>query len=334
MRYDVVTIGGSVKDVTFFTDQGQVFTTPQNLTAQKMLAFEYGAKINIKDVFLGFGGGAANSAVSLARLGLKVGVITRVGKDESGREIINRFKTEKINTDFCQFDDKVSTGFSFILATSKVDKEHIAFLHRGAAEKFILDGKKLSGLNANWFYVTSMYGKDWLRNVKTIFDLGKKKNIKVVWNPGNLQLQGGRRLIGPYLKRTQILILNKDEAIELVLSGIKLGRKNPNHLNRPLYLLNILHEWGPKMVIITDGKKGSWVYNGKDVYQQKSLKPKALDTTGVGDAFGSSFLAGLILEQGNIKKALKWGVINSASVVSRVGAQNGLLTYKQLKTKL
>jgi len=334
MRYDVITIGGAVKDITFYTSQGRVFSTPQNLTAQKMLAFEYGAKINTKEIFLGLGGGAANAAVGLSRLGLKTAIATKIGKDENGKEIINKLKTEKVSTNFIQTDQKISTGFSFILATSKIEKEHVAFLYRGATEKFDLTSKKLSQLNTNWLYITSMYGKNWLRNIKLIFNLAKKKNSKIFWNPGNLQLQGGKRLLAPFLKKTNILMLNKDEAIELVLSGIKLGRKNPNHLNRPLYLLNILHEWGPKTIIITDGKKGAWVYDGKKVYQQKSLKPKVTDTTGVGDAFGSSFLAGLVLEKGNIKKALKWGIINAASVTTKVGAQNGLLNHKKLKAKI
>ena len=130
------------------------------------------------------------------------------------------------------------------------------------------------------------------------------------------------------------MILNKDEAIELALSGIKLGRKNPNHLNRPIYLLNILQEWGPKIVVITDGKKGAWAYDGKKIYYQKIFKARVADTTGVGDSFGSAFLAGLMAEKNNISRALKWGMINSASVLTKVGAQNGLLTRKKLTEKL
>lgn len=330
--FDITTIGSALKDITFYSDQGKIFATPNNLTAQRMLAFEYGAKITPTEVHLNFGGGAANTAVSLSRLGLKTSIIARLGKDEVGKEILGKFKKEKINTSFIQFDDKNPSGFSFILAIDKKEKEHIAFTCRGASDHF--NFKPPARLKSKWFYITSLCGKNWSKNLRAIFAFAKSKNIKISWNPGSLQLQAGKRLLINFLKQTNILILNKDEAIELVLSGIKLGRKNPNHLNRPLYLLNILHEWGPKIVVITDGKKGAWAYNGATIYRQQIIRAKVLDTTGVGDSFGSAFLAGMIINKNDIQKALKWGMINSASVVTKIGAQNGLLDRQELEKKI
>ena len=91
-KFDIVTIGSAVKDITFYTDKGRVIPTPQNLTSQKLLAFEYGAKITAIDSFQGFGGGAANSAITFARLKYKTAIVTSIGQDETGREIINNFK--------------------------------------------------------------------------------------------------------------------------------------------------------------------------------------------------------------------------------------------------
>jgi len=333
-KFDVVTIGGAVKDITFYTNQGRIFSTPENFTAQKMIAFEYGAKIDTKEVYLNWGGGAANSAVSLSRLGLKIETIIRVGKDDTGKSLIKNLNKEKINTNSIQLDTKTPTGFSLILGIDRKEREHIGFLFRGANNNLSLVSKNLNKVNSDWIYLTSLSGKNWLSNLKIIFNSVSQKKIKIAWNPGNLQLQGGKRFLGNFLKQTNILILNKDEAIELVLSGMKLGRKSPKHLNRPLYLLNILQEWGPKIVLITDGKKGAWAYDGKRIYYQKALSNKVVDTTGVGDAFGSSFLAGWVIGKGNVQKALKLGAINSGSVISKVGAQNGLLIRKELEKRL
>lgn len=334
LKFNVLTIGGAVKDITFYTNQGKIFSTPNNLTAQKMIAFEYGAKIDTKEIYLNWGGGATNTAVCLSRLGLKVKTIFRVGQDDTGKSLIKNLQKEKINTDFVQFDNKLPTGFSLILGIDKKEREHIGFLFRGANNNLSLQSKNLANLNSDWIYLTSLSGKNWLNNLRIIFTFALQKRIKIAWNPGNLQLQGGRRSLGNFLKQTEILILNKDEAIELVLSGIKLGRKSPKYLNRPIYLLNILQEWGPKIVLITSGKKGAWAYDGKKIYHQKAARAKVIDTTGVGDAFSSSFLAGLIIEKGSIQKALKWGAINSASVTTKIGAQNGLLNRKELEKRL
>ncbi|MDX9893073.1 MAG: carbohydrate kinase family protein [Patescibacteria group bacterium] len=333
-KLDIVTIGAAVKDYTLYTSEGKIFNTPQNLTAQKMLAFEYGAKINVQDAYSNLGGGAANAGVSFARLGLKTGIITRIGKDEIGEEVVVKFKTEGVNIDNIQIDQKRMTGFSVILATAKKEKEHVIFTHRAADEYLLINQKELSKISAGWYYLTSLTGQKWLSNLKQIFQTAKEKNVKISWNLGGVQLRAGRHTLAPFLMQTEVLILNKDEAIELVLSGVKLGRKNPNYLNRPIYLLNILSEWGPKIVIITEGKKDCWAYDGKRVYRQKPKAVKPLDTTGVGDSFGSAFIAGLHYEKKDIKKALRWGITNSSSVIKQIGAQNGLLTKSQMFKKI
>ena len=84
-------------------------------------------------------------------------------------------------------------------------------------------------------------------------------------------------------------------------------------------------------MVITSGKEGADAYDGRNFYHQDVMKEqKRVDTTGVGDAFGSSFIAGLILYEGDIKKAMYLGVKNTASVVSEQGAQNGLLAKKDI----
>jgi ribokinase len=59
--------------------------------------------------------------------------------------------------------------------------------------------------------------------------------------------------------------------------------------------------------------------------------PKApYDRTGAGDAFASTFVAGLAKGM-TLEEALRWAPINSMSVVQKVGAQAGLLTEEEMK---
>ncbi len=332
--FDIICIGGAVRDFIFYTDAGRLFNTPENLAAPKMLGFEYGAKINPKEVQITFGGGAANTSVAFSRLGFKIGILTCLGEDEIGREIEKNLKTERVDISLIQKDKKTATGVSFIITTDKKEKEHIAFAYRGAAQNLEINNKKLKNITTRNIYLTSLAGKDWLKNLKETFAFAEKNGAKVMWNPGNFQLKAGVKVIHDYLKKTNILILNKDEAIELVLSGVRIGKRNPNFLNKPVYLLNILHEWGPKIVVVTDGKKGAWCYDGKEIYHSKIIKSKVINTTGVGDAFGSGFLAGYINEKGQIAKALKYGMVNSSSVLTKPGSQAGLLSKKALFDKI
>ena len=331
--FDVVTIGGAVRDITFYTNRGKFIATPDNLTAQRMLAFEYGAKVYVEDAKVGFGGGAANTAVCLRLLGKKVRALCAVGNDAGGHEIIQNLKTHGVDTRLVQTVRGAVSGFSMVLATDRRDIEHIAFVHHGAISQLQVSAAALARQSTQWLYLTSLAGKQWQKNLKSVFAAAARGHSNVIWNPGNVQLQAGKRALSPFLKRTEVLILNKDEAIELVLSGVTLGRKNPRHLNRPVYLLNILQEWGPHIVVITDGKRGAWAYDGEKMYRQAIKRVKAIDTTGVGDAFGATFLAALLSGK-TIGDALYWGMVNTASLATAVGAQSGLLTRSELFKKL
>ena len=54
-----------------------------------------------------------------------------------------------------------------------------------------------------------------------------------------------------------------------------------------------------------------------------------VDSTGAGDAFGSGFVAGLMLGK-PIEEAVEWGKKQAASVVEHIGAKKGLLTRDQI----
>jgi ribokinase len=333
-RYTIVTVGSVNRDISFYSVGGQVISTPNNLTAQRLLGFEYGAKMTMKDGLFSFGGGAANVATTLALLGYKVGTITRVGKDETGTEILHEFKRVGVDTALVQRDAAVRSGVSFVLSTDRKEREHVIFLYRGANEHLQLQQATLRAAAPDWWYVSSLSGEFWHKNLQLLFAEKKRSGAKLAWNPGSTQLQAGRRALAPYLAETDVLFVNKDEAIELVLSGITLGRRNPKFVTDNTYLLHMLYDWGPKLVVITLGKKGAWAYDGKRVYRQGPVKSKVVDTCGVGDSFGASVIGGLIDSRGDITTALRWGAINSAANVGKEGAQYGLLHRAELQRRL
>ncbi|TSC77029.1 MAG: ribokinase [Parcubacteria group bacterium Gr01-1014_31] len=333
-QYDIVTVGTLVRDVTMFTTQGQVLKTPGNLTAQRMIGFEYGAKIRVPQAHFGAGGGAGNAALTFRRLGLRVSVISRVGNDAEGAFLKSDLARQGVDASRIQTDASRHSAMSSIIASAKGEHDHVIFVYRGASEGLRLDSGSFSGLRPRWIYMTALTGDAWQQNIRAVFAAAERSGAKVAWNPGGEQISAGRRALERFLKMTGVLIVNKDEAIELVLSGIKLGKRNPSFLNKPLYLLNILSDWGPKHVVITDGVHGVYALHAGKVYRQKALRRKEADTTGVGDAFGAAFIAGLQLAKGDVALALRWGVTNAASVLTKVGAQHGVLTRAELAAQL
>jgi sugar/nucleoside kinase (ribokinase family) len=90
-----------------------------------------------------------------------------------------------------------------------------------------------------------------------------------------------------------VLTCNKDEAVRLVVSHKNYRYKSYDWLVDSKNLLKVIKGWGPEIVVVTNGEKGADAYDGQNFYFQPIIKPKLkVDTTGLGDAFGSAFVAG------------------------------------------
>ena len=361
MKYDFITIGGATEDITFHTREGLFIANRKDILRQKLMAFEYGAKVKIDRSNSTFGGGAANAAVSFSRLGFKAGALLAIGDDDRGKKIIKNLKKEKVDISMVHKIKGEESGYSFILTGS--DNEHIVFSNRGANSQLSIINYQLSIFgNTKWLYITSLSGK-WEEVLKKIFFVKKipltpsnppnplyqggtlkgtnfplltKEGVgggfpRIAWNPGHSQLEKGASALGKYLNNTSVLIVNKDEAIELVVSSREHCRKSAQFLNNIDNLLKEIKKMGPQIVVITNGRHGAYAYDGRRIYFQPVAKEKKrINTTGVGDAFGSSFVAGLELFKGDIKRAMNLAARNAASVVSHLGAQVGLLRKKDI----
>lgn len=322
-KFDIAVVGGAVMDITFFTEDGKILDNPKSdPTCVKLMGFEYGAKIKIDEANFTFGGGAQNAAVCFSRLGFKTAALLSIGRDDYGRGIIKNLKANKVDPRFIQIHSSLGTGFSFIL-TNKMTSEHIAFAYRGANAKLELKLNDFKNISPKWLYITSLNGQ-WEKNLDIIFKYKKDSDVKVAWNPGGEQLKADYKVLSGYLAQTDILILNKDEAIELKI------KMDKNLKGKDMEIKELFMDMLSKMMVITDGVNGAYAYDGKEIYYAPSRKVKAADTTGVGDAFGASFSAGLEIYKGDIRRALELGIINSSSVVKEIGAENGLLYKREI----
>jgi len=325
MKFDFVSIGGYVEDITLYTDKSVLIDNKKDILRQKLLGFEYGAKVVIEKHESFFGGGAANVAVALSRLGFSVSALVNIGNDERGKKAVENFLSQKVNVDLIKKIDKAPTGFSIIVIGK--NKEHVAFTIRGANSFLdinLLEKKTLAA--SSWVYLSSLSGA-WEKVLKKIFLI---RGPKIAWNPGGTQLAAGVGKLRKFFKKTTILLVNKDEAIELVISDRKYKNKTNKFLNNKRNLLVALKSFGPEVVVITDEKRGADAYDGTFFYYQNSVanQTKIADTTGVGDAFCAAFTAGYEKYNKDVKKAMKLAMKNAASVLKVAGAQNGLIKKK------
>jgi len=324
----VICIGSTSKDVFFPTGEGIVLETPEDLTAQRKVAFELGGKYRVDDRYEAVGGVAANVAQALAKLGIDSAVYSNIGGDEIGRWILSELKAAHVSTDFLTVDPDSRSDLSAIIVLTQ-GGERTIFHNRDANEKLEVIPEKLKG--AEWFFISALNG-DWKANIRKILDTARSNGTKMAFNPGQHNLRDDASLVLEAASKSDLLVLNKDEALELVMkSGTGVS---PDELNDEIFLLSSLHKSGARIIGMTDGARGAWGSDGKEIWYCPIGHVKhVVDATGAGDAFSAAFFAGFILGK-TLPNMLRYGITESGSVITGYGANSGLLSVAEIESRI
>jgi len=314
--YDIICVGDTTYDIFIKPHEAEILRSTKSVSLrvpfEKLLCFAYGDKIEVENVAFSLGGTACNVAAGVTNLGLNAGLMSFCGADDMGEKIKSLLKQKNISLVNFITDKKIHSTYSFII---RYKKDRTILVYRDEFNYAKLKIKNIK--NTHWLYLSSL-GKGY---EKEAVKLISEKNIKLVLNPGKMQLKAKKKEFMLLLKLAEIVFLNKEEA-ELLI-----GSRFPLQIKEIYYKLSSL---GIKNCIITDGANGAYARLDKEIIHEQAIKADPVETTGAGDAFSSGFLATYIKEN-DIKKALRWGVINGGKCTEHIGAQNGLLDKEQIK---
>ncbi len=289
----------------------------------KELCVKFGEKIPVDKCSFFLGGNACNTAVGLSKLEINTALMAEMGKDEFSQKIINGLIKENVNIDLVQQTENEQSSFSMIITFQEertIFSEHAVRRHNFSFEN----------VSTKYIYLTSL-GNTWENAYEETRKFISNKKAKLAFNPGTLQLLAGYQKIKGILETTDILFVNKEEAITILGNKNLASRRSGQISNREL--LNSLQQLGPKIAVITDGENGSFAVNEKgEFFTQAIVKTEIVEKTGAGDAYASGFLAA-ILSNLPIQKAMKWGTLNSSATMAVLGAQNGLLSKTEIEQK-
>ncbi len=316
---DVISIGDIVTDafIKLIDDKAVTYENEQG----KWLAMPFGTKIPFDHAeIIEAVGNAANAAVAFARLGLNSSLAANVGGDDHGRDMIKALGTQHVDSRFVRINPDKKSNYHYVLWYK--EERTILIKH----EEYDYQWPHIQPNDKpKWVYFSSIseHAIDFHDQVSDWLDANP--DVKLAFQPGTFQMAAGTERLSRIYARTEILVLNREEA---ALVG---GGKHEDIID----LFSHLHELGPKIVVITDGPNGAYASDGQNRFQMPLYPDPAppIDRTGAGDSFASTFVAALI--KGNtIEGALQWAPINSMSVVQKVGAQAGLLSEKELESFL
>lgn len=302
----ILIIGSAVVDLIF---QGEIF---EQRRAGNRLSLAYGGKYVVDKLYQCFGGGGANTAVSLVRQGLQVYLWTKIGKDSFGQMIVNNLQKEGVKLDLVE-KTLPRSALSAILLDLQGRRTIVNYRAGGDQLDF---GPKIREilLKCRWLALFSMPRWPKLEKLKAL-KFAKQMGLKVFLSLHGDEYRKGLDWVKDYFALCDVLDLNVYELAAMLAKKVK-------ELN--LAKVNYSQKLGIPWVIVTHDKKGSHFYSSTKVLHQEALPARCLDTTGAGDAFSAGFL-GKYIKTGDFAQAMKFAAQNAKAEIEAIGAQTGLL---------
>ncbi len=285
------------------------------------ISMRWGDKIPYESAVLARAvGNSANAAVSAARLGLSTALVSDIGSDEIGKGNLQQLKKEKVATKYVRTHKGMVSNYHYVL--SYESERTILVKHEEYPYRWPHINKP-----PRYLYLSSLAANSLAYHKEIEAYVNAHPEIFFTLQPGTFQMKLGVTDLKGLYERANLLVLNKEEA-ERILGLPEGGQDIKDLLTKTL-------AFGPKAVIITDGRNGAYAYDGNEMVMipmyPDSRQP--YERTGAGDAFASTVTAAMALGK-PFKEALLWGPINSMAVVQEIGAQAGLLSRSQIEEYL
>ncbi|EKD46710.1 MAG: Carbohydrate kinase, partial [uncultured bacterium] len=204
--HKIICIGSTTKDIFFPTSDGVILNTPEDITSQKKIAFELGAKYQVTEHYEALGGCAANVAQGLTKLGENSECYSKVGDDELGRWIKKTLISGGVGTETLEIEEGCKSDLSLIIVD--IDSgERTIFSDRGANNRLSIIPEKLK--HAHWIFISSLNG-DWQSHLRTILAVAKERKISIAFNPGQKNIKTDPLEVASVITSSELFFINKD----------------------------------------------------------------------------------------------------------------------------
>ncbi|MEC9485143.1 MAG: carbohydrate kinase [Candidatus Izemoplasma sp.] len=265
-----------------------------------------------------YGGVVRNVAENLSRLNEDVALMTLIGQDSTGEQLINDMK-HFMNVDAIERLEGKSTGSYYaVLNTSgsmAVGFANMAIYNNMDRDWIIRHKKQLH--QSKWLIADMNMTKEALEALIEFSNTHDKPLAIVgVSSPKMSHLPND-------LKGVKVLITNRDEALTYF-------NKDDDATQD---LVQLWLDKGITNVVITQGEKGAYYGNAKGIHHQpaRSINNHEIkDVTGAGDAFSAATIYGLINNM-SLEKSTQYGTVSAALTIQTLDAVNKNLSKKRIE---
>jgi len=256
---------------------------------------------------MGPGGKGANQAVAAARLGSNVLMVSKVGDDMFGRDLLANFKAQGVDTRHVGVIAGVSSGVATILVEQS--GENSILIVKGANNHLLPPGIDAAAADLLACELILLQLEVPLETIYHVVALATRYSRRVILNPAPARPD----LDLARLQDVAFFTPNRGELS--LLTGMPTGSFAEIEAASQK-----LRRGGIRTVITTLGHDGALLVAADGVSHIPSVPVAAVDTTGAGDAFIGSF-AHFLAGSADVKQALQWAVRYAAHSVTARGAQ-------------
>lgn len=257
------------------------------------------------------GGAPLNVASRLSGLGISTEMISKVGDDEKGEELISYLKSKNIRTENIAKDTDYSTGVvNVTLSASGSATYEIA--HPVAWDKIeISEAMKTAVKKADAFIFGSLVCRDEVSR-NTLFQLLPEAKYCVF----DINLRPPfyeKEVVVKLMSQADFIKFNDDELFEIA----EMIGSPYNSIEQNLEYLS--KETNTPTICVTKGRHGAVLLKEGKRYYNSGFKVKVKDTVGAGDSFLASLIAGLLKEE-DPQSTLDFACAMGALVAGEEGA--------------
>ncbi len=267
-----------------------------------------------KDMHFTLGSASAIFASNIARLGLNVGFVGKVGGDDLGDFVLRSLNAGNVNTSRIIKDRQSKTG---ICVSMSFPDEYAMASYAGVRESFTLADVDMDYvLSARHLHMSSYYLQPGMRDgCAELFRRVKEAGLTTSLDPDGDPSGEWDESIFEVLKYVDIFLPNEREALRISKCD-KIGSA-----------LDVLSKTVGSVVIKT-GKSGAWAKDAEKTIHAAGFKVETIDTTGAGDSFNSGFIY-QFLSGSTLEKCAAWGNACAAISTTQLGGTTAFPNFRE-----
>ncbi len=278
---------------------------------------EKGKLVLFDELEIHTGGCANNTAIALARLGVSVGAMGKIGNDRFGDLILHTLAENQVDTAGIQRDVNVNTSFTFVAIASDGER---SFCH------YIGANGELSEDDLNWDIIKTAKilhvagalvmprfdGQPMANVLQKAKTLGITTSLDTAWDATGKWLE----TLEPCLPFVDIFLPSLTEAQHLT------GKSEVREIS------TFLRNYGISTIGLKMGERGSYVSTPEEELFVPAYPVSIVDATGAGDAYVAGFLTGTV-KGWDLKTTAELASATGAACVTAIGTTAGIQNLEE-----